>query len=177
VDPASVAAAAATIGADYGRLDILVNNAGIADFADSGPSTTSIDTIRRTFETHFFGAFVVTQAMLPRMLKSDAGRIINMSSSLGSLTINADPDIMGRYLAYNASKAALNMLTDQLTAELKDKNIIANSICPGFVKTDLNGHRGHLAPAQGASEAIRLALQADGEIAGQFRNADGIVPR
>jgi NAD(P)-dependent dehydrogenase (short-subunit alcohol dehydrogenase family) len=176
VDTTSVAGAAATIEADYGRLDILVNNAGIADFSDAGPSTTSLGTIRRTFETNFFGAFIVTQAMLPLLHKSDAGRIVNMSSSLGSLTINGAPDLLGRFLGYNASKAALNMLTVQLTAELKDKNIIANSVCPGFVKTDLNGHRGHLIPAEGASEAVRLALQADGEIAGQFRNADGIVP-
>ncbi len=177
VDASSVATAAATIEARYGRLDILVNNAGIADFADAGPSTTSLEIVRRTFETNFFGAVIVTQAMLPLLYKSEAGRIVNVSSSLGSLTLNGEPFLQGsRFLGYNASKAALNMLTVQLAAELKGRNIIANSVCPGYVKTDLNDHRGHLTPAQGASEAVRLALRTDGEIAGQFRNVDGIVP-
>lgn len=175
-DAESVAAAASGIEAEYGRLDILVNNAGIADFSDGDPSTTAIETVRRTFETNFFGPLMIAQAMVPLLSKSAAGRIVNVSSSLGSLTLNGNPDLPVRFIGYNASKAALNMLTVQLNAELKDKGIIANSICPGFVKTDLNGHTGHLTPSEGASEAVRLALQSDAAIAGAFRNAEGVVP-
>jgi NAD(P)-dependent dehydrogenase (short-subunit alcohol dehydrogenase family) len=177
LDAASVATAAATIEAEYGRLDSLVNNAGIADFADAGPDATSLEIVRRTFETNFFGTFTVTQAMLPLLCKSEAGRIVNVSSTLGSLTLNGDSFLQGRrFLGYNASKAALNMLTVQIAAELKARNIVANSVCPGYVKTDLNGHQGHLTPAEGALEVIRLALLADGGITGQFRSVDGIVP-
>ncbi|XBS68127.1 SDR family NAD(P)-dependent oxidoreductase [Acerihabitans sp. KWT182] len=143
-DPVSIAAAAAKIDAAYGRLDMLVNNAGIADPTDGAPSVAALDAVRRALETNFIGALAVTRAMLPLLRKSDAGRIVNMSSSLGSLALNGDPswpffDV--KLIGYNASKAALNMLTVQLNAELGDTRITAVSVCPGLVNTDLSGHR------------------------------------
>jgi NAD(P)-dependent dehydrogenase (short-subunit alcohol dehydrogenase family) len=177
--PASIAAAAAAIEAEYGRLDVLVNNAGITDRADGPPSTASIDAVRRVFETNFFGTLVVTQAMLPLLRRSDAGRIVNVSSGLGSLARNSDPaweyarlKIMG----YNASKAALNMLTVQLAAELNGTGIKVNSADPGYTATDLNDHRGHQTVEQGAAAAVRLALLADDGPTGGFFSADGPLP-
>jgi NAD(P)-dependent dehydrogenase (short-subunit alcohol dehydrogenase family) len=90
--PETIRAAADTIGAEYGRLDVLVNNAGIADRADGPPSTARIDAVRRVFDTNFFGTLAVTQAMLPLLRKSAAARIVNVSSGLGSLRLNADPN-------------------------------------------------------------------------------------
>ena len=124
-DPNSIALAAQDIEDDFGRLDVLVNNAGIA--LDSGPaSDLDVETLRRTYETNVFGAFVVTKAMLPLLRKSEAGRIVNLSSGLGSLTQNSDPEwgFAGvKPLAYNSSKAALNMITVIFAAELKETAI------------------------------------------------------
>jgi NAD(P)-dependent dehydrogenase (short-subunit alcohol dehydrogenase family) len=97
-------------GPKHGRLDILVNNAGIFDFADGPPGSASIEAVRRVLEVNFIGALAVTQAMLPLLRAAPAGRIVNLSSSLGSLTLNGDPDspyYAQRYIGYNASKAAL----------------------------------------------------------------------
>ena len=159
-DETSIAAAATTIGARDGRLDILVNNAGIFDFADAAPGSASIPAVRKVLETNFIGALAVTQGMLPLLRKSAAGRIVNLSSSLGSLSVNADPSspyFAQRYIGYNASKAALNMLTIQLTEELRDTGIVVNSVSPGFVKTDLTGY-GFMTPEEGGRLPVRHAL-------------------
>ena len=147
---------------------------------DDGPaSTLGVDTLRRTYETNVFGVFGVTQAMLPLLRKSEAGRIVNMSSGLGSLTQNSDPAwgfAGAKPLAYNSSKAALNMITVILAAELKDTPIKVNAADPGFTATDLNQHRGTRTVAQGATAAIRLAtLPVDGPTGGYF-DEDGTVP-
>src|SRR5262249_48078702 len=129
-DPVTVAAAAADIEAHEARLDILVNNAGISSAGDGAPSAASIEAVRRTFETNFFGALTVTQAMLPLLKRSSSGRLVNVSSGLGSLTELGDPtsEFSGfRFIGYGASKAALNMLTVQLAAELRDTGIKVNS--------------------------------------------------
>lgn len=115
----TIAAAAEQIAARYGRLDILVNNAGIADAADGPPSVATAVAVRKLMETNFLGTLAVTQAMLPLMHRSAAGRIVNLSTTLGSLTVNGDPSspyYEARLIGYNASKAALNMLTVQLAA-------------------------------------------------------------
>src|SRR5215831_13356344 len=96
------------------------------------------------FDTNFFGTLAVTQAMLPLLRKSSSGRIVNVSSGLGSLAHNGDPSwefSQAKFLGYNSSKAALNMLTVQLAAELQDTAIKVNSADPGFTATDLNSHR------------------------------------
>jgi NAD(P)-dependent dehydrogenase (short-subunit alcohol dehydrogenase family) len=179
LDSASIVQAAAAIRGQHGRLDILVNNAGINDAADGPPSSAALDAVRRLFDTNFFAPLAVTQAMLPLLRDSDAGRIVNMSSSLGSLAVNGDPAspyYSVRLAGYNASKAALNMLTVQLAAELNGTGIVVNAACPGYVSTDLNGHTGYLSPQEGAQTPVRLALLMDGQINGKFISAAGDVP-
>jgi NAD(P)-dependent dehydrogenase (short-subunit alcohol dehydrogenase family) len=177
-DPATINAAAAKIESDYGRLDVLVNNAGIA--LDRGPSSASeIEDLRRTYETNVFGVFSVTKAFVPLLQKSEGGRIVNVSSGLGSLTGNSDPnwEFAGvKPLAYNSSKAALNMMTIIFAAELKDTPIKVNAADPGYCATDLNGHSGPRTVAQGATVAVYLAtLPADGPTGGFF-DENGAVP-
>lgn len=175
-DWASADAAAAWIAAEHGNLDILVNNAGIFDFADAAPGKASLEAVRRVMETNFLGTLAVTQAMLPLLRKSQAGRIVNLSSSLGSLTLNGDPSspyYSQQYIGYNASKAALNMLTIQLHEALRGTGIAVNSVSPGFVKTDLTGY-GVMTPEEGAWLPVRYAL--DGEGSGRFVEPDGETP-
>ena len=177
-DQHSIALAAQDIEDFFGRLDVLVNNAGIA--LDGGPaSDLDVETLRQTYDTNVFGVFAVTKAMLPLLRKSEAGRIVNMSSGLGSLTQNSDPEwgFAGvKPLAYNSSKAALNMITVIFAAELKGTPIKVNAADPGFTATDLNQHRGTRTVEQGATAAVRLAtLPADGPTGGYF-DEDGSVP-
>lgn len=175
----SVDRAAAEVGRRHGRLDILVNNAGVAlDWVPA--SQLTVDALQKTFETNVFGVFRVTKAMLPLLKKSKRGRIVNISSGLGSLTRNADPNTTltarNMLLAYCASKAAVNMITVQFGNELKSAGIKVNSANPGFTATDMNQHRGPRTVEQGAATPVRLALLADdGPTAGVFSD-DGPEP-
>jgi NAD(P)-dependent dehydrogenase (short-subunit alcohol dehydrogenase family) len=176
LDEASIAAAAATISDNHGRLDILVNNAGIVDWTDGVPSRATLQAVRRVFETNFFGTLAVTQAMLPLLRKSTAARIVNLSSSLGSLAGNGDPSspyYSAQLIGYNASKAALNMLTVQLSEELRGTPHVVNSVSPGYVKTDLTGGSGFLTPDQGAKTPVQFALLGDDAVSGRFISSDG----
>ena len=171
--------AAATIASEFGQLDILVNNAGIVDRSDGPPSTTKVEAVERTLRTNFLGALAVTQALLPLLRKSSAGRIVNVSSGLGSLEYNADWEsefANVKYLGYSASKAALNMLTVQLAFELRETRIKVNSADPGFTATDLNQHRGYQTVEQGAAEAVRLALLPEDGPTGGFFSSTGRNP-
>lgn len=174
----TIRAAAEIIENDYGALDVLVNNAGIA-VDDAPPSQLGLDRLRRTFDTNFFGTVAVTQIMLPLLRRAEAGRIVNLSSELASLTLHGDPDwehYPVKLLAYNASKTAVNAFTVHLAYELRDTPIKVNSASPGYVATDLNGHRGTRSVAQGAKVPIRLAtLDADGPT-GRFFDEDGELP-
>jgi NAD(P)-dependent dehydrogenase (short-subunit alcohol dehydrogenase family) len=177
-DDASVVAAAAALEKDPGRLDVLVNNAGIA-IDDGPPSGVSLDALRRTYETNVFGVVRVTQALLPLLRRSDAGRIVNLSSSLGSLARNSDPSwpfASVKLLAYNSSKSALNAITVQLAWELRDTPLKVNAADPGYVATDMNRNQGVRTVEQGAATPVRLAtLPADGPSGGFFAD-DGPVP-
>ncbi|HET7268498.1 MAG TPA: SDR family oxidoreductase [Oleiagrimonas sp.] len=178
-DPAGITAAAVTIRTEHGRLDILVNNAGIADAEDGPPTASSPEAARRIMETNFIGTLAVTQAMLPLLRHSAAGRIVNLSSPLGSLTHNGDsssPYYAARLIGYNASKAALNMLTVQLAEELHDTPIVVNSVSPGFVKTDLTDHNGYMTPDEGAKLPVEYALLGEGAVSGRFVEPDGPTP-
>ena len=159
---------------EYGKLDILVNNAGVMHDATLKPAETPVGTIREVFETNFFGVVDVTQALLPLLRKSAAGRIVNLSSSLGSHTLQADPaDSLGGYkvLGYDASKSALNMFTIELAAELRDTPIKVNSACPGWVKTGMGGPNAPGTVEQGADTPVWLAtLPADGPTGGFFNS-------
>lgn len=164
----------------FGRLDILVNNAGISiDGGDFGnpkgfntTSTISIDKLRQTFDTNFFAVVALTQTLLPLIKKSPAGRIVNLSSVLGSLTLNADPKspiYNVKAFAYNASKTALNAFTVSLAAELRGTDIKVNSAHPGWVKTDMGGPSAPLELAEGGKTSVELAtLPADGPSGGYF---------
>ena len=178
-DPATIAAAAREVEADFGHLDILVNNAGIAAQGDGLPSNVSLDAIERDFRVNFLGSVAVTQAMLPLLRKASSANIVNVSSGLGSLTKSGDPawtHVAAKFLGYAASKAALNMLTVQLAYELRDTSIKVNSVDPGYTATDLNQHRGVQTIPEGAAGIIRLALLADDGPTGTFSNAQGIIP-
>ncbi|MCM5555827.1 SDR family oxidoreductase [Pleomorphomonas sp. NRK KF1] len=178
-DHKSIAAAAETIRDRHGRLDILVNNAGIVDAQDGPPSSASPEAARRIMETNFIGTLAVTQAMLPLLRRSPAGRIVNLSSSLGSLAVNGDPTspyYSARLIGYNASKAALNMLTVQLAAELRDTAIVVNSVSPGYVKTDLTGHTGFMTAEEGAKLPVKYALLGEDAVSGRFVEPDGETP-
>lgn len=172
----SIAAARSLIKAEFGRLDILVNNAGVFDHADGRPGKASIEAVRHVMETNFIATLAVTQTMLPLLRAAPAARIVNVSSSLGSLTLNGDPTstyYAAQFIGYNASKAALNMLTVQLNEELKGTGITVNSISPGFVKTDLTGS-GTMTPAEGAKLPVKYALA--GNESGEFLGPDGRTP-
>jgi NAD(P)-dependent dehydrogenase (short-subunit alcohol dehydrogenase family) len=175
----TIKAAAESIGGEYGKLDILVNNAGILDPKDGPPSSADLDAIRRVFEVNFFGTLAVTQAMLPLVRKAPSGRIVMVSSGLGSLTLNADPSPLFadfRMLGYNGSKALVNMMTAQLASELKDTRITVNTVNPGYTATDMNDHRGTQTVAEGAAEIVRQALAGDDASTGGFFQTGGRVP-
>ena len=171
----TIEAASALIGANFGKLDILVNNSGIADRADGLPGKASVEAVERILQTNFLGALAVAQAMLPWLRNSPAGRIVNVSSGLGSLAFNADFEsefAAVKLIGYGASKAALNMLTVHLAYELRDTAIKVNSSDPGYTATDLNGNSGYQTVEEGAAETIRLSLlPADGPTGGFFARA------
>jgi NAD(P)-dependent dehydrogenase (short-subunit alcohol dehydrogenase family) len=175
----SVEQAAKEIERRHGRIDILVNNAGIAmDWYP--PSELTEQTLQQTFDTNFFGVFRVTKAMIPLIKKSRYGRIVNISSSLGSLTRHTDPSfgvgVQNMLLAYCSSKSALNMMTIQFANHLKDSGIKVNAANPGYTATDMNQHRGPRTVEQAAATPVRLALLSDdGPTAGVFSD-DGLEP-
>jgi NAD(P)-dependent dehydrogenase (short-subunit alcohol dehydrogenase family) len=176
-DQNAIDAAAQKIADAFDKLDILVNNAAIG-LDRTPPSQLDIDILRRTYDTNVFGVFAVTKAMLPLLKKAEAGRIVNMSSGLGSLTQASDlngPFASVNLLAYNSSKTAVNALTVQFATELRDTPIKVNAADPGYVATDLNEHRGYRTVQQGATAPVRLAtLPEDGPTGGYF-NEDGVV--
>ncbi|MEG3159421.1 SDR family oxidoreductase [Sphingomonas sp. LB2R24] len=177
-DHSTITAAAETIRAEHGRLDILINNAGIVDAEDGPPSASSIDAVRRILDTNFLGTLAVTQTMLPLLREAPAARIVNLSSSLGSLAINGDPTspyYSARMIGYNASKAAVNMLTVQLAQELLGTSIVVNSVSPGYVKTDLSGHTGYLTAEEGAQVPVQFALLGNEAVSGRFVEATSEV--
>ena len=161
-DTASLSAAADAVAKKHGRLDILVNNAGIlVDTMGLKVSEQTLDTWRKTFDTNVFGLIATTQAFLPLLHQSDAGRIVNVSSLLGSLAMHSDPAspiYNFKVPAYNVSKSAVNAWTVQLAYELRDSKIKVNTIHPGYVRTDLNGGEGEIDIPTGARTSVRLAL-------------------
>ena len=182
-DRGSMQNAAAQIEREFGRLDILVNNAGIGDWdANLGgakPSIADMANVRKVYETNVFGPMALTQAMLPLLRKSKHGRIVNVTSSLGSITLATQPDspvAQFQVLGYNTSKSALNSMTVQFANELKDTPIKVNAICPGYCATDLNHHSGPRSAAQGAVAAIQYATLPDDGPTGGYFNEEGRIP-
>ncbi|MBD2440596.1 SDR family oxidoreductase [Nostoc sp. FACHB-110] len=166
----------------FGKLDILINNAGIfldGDWLTSNASSISLDIIRQTFNTNFFALVELTQALLPLILKSPSGRIVNMSSIEGSLTLHADPNSPiydSKPFAYNASKAAVNSFTVHLAHELRNTPVKVNSAHPGWVKTELGGEGAMMDIEEGAKTGVQLALLEDDGPSGGFFHLGQPVP-
>ena len=179
-DAGSIAAAAAEVKGRHGRLDILVNNAGIlVDDPTLKVSQQTLATWRQTFDTNVFGLIAVTQAFLPLLQASAAGRIVNVSSILGSLALHADPSSPVydfKVPAYNVSKSAVNAWTVQLAYELRDSRIKVNTIHPGYVRTDMNAGEGAMDIPEGARTSVRLALVGDDGPQGGFFHLDDRLP-
>jgi len=167
-DPESIRKAAIEVERDFGRLDILVNNAGVmTDEHTKKVSEQSLETWRETFATNVFGLIATTNAFLPLLRKSEAGRIVNLSSILGSIEFHAKPGSpvyeSKETPAYNVSKAAVNAYTVQLAYELKDTKIKVNAAHPGWVKTDMGGEDAVMEIEDGAKTSVALAtIGADG---------------
>jgi NAD(P)-dependent dehydrogenase (short-subunit alcohol dehydrogenase family) len=177
-DDASVAAAAELLRDRGGRLDVLVNNAAVTGGSPQEPTRVSAEIMRRVVETNVIGVIRVTNAMLPLLRRSAAPRIVNMSSTVGSMARQvADAGDTGPVsAAYAPSKTFLNAVMIQYVKELAGTGILINAGCPGFVATDLNGFRGVRTPEQGAAIAIRLAtLPGDGPTGGFFDEAGPIA--
>ncbi|MFF0298395.1 SDR family oxidoreductase [Kitasatospora sp. NPDC004615] len=177
-DDDSATAAAELLTERFGRLDVLVNNAAVAGGWRQEPTTADLAGIRQVMETNVLGVIRVTNAVLPLLRRSAAPRIVNMSSGVGSLTLQSDPEAFTgpTSAAYGPSKTFLNAVTVQYAKELSDTDILVNLACPGYCATDLNDHRGTRTPTQGATIAIRLATLPAGGPSGQFFNEDGPLP-
>jgi NAD(P)-dependent dehydrogenase (short-subunit alcohol dehydrogenase family) len=166
----------------YGRIDILVNNAGVMkEDLSGGPTASKVSSqvLHDTFETNFFSVVALTQALLPLIRKSPAGRIVNLSSILGSLALNSDPNSpIGpkKAFAYNASKTALNAFTVHLADELRDTKIKVNSAHPGWVKTDMGGDAAPMEIADGSKTSVQLATLPDSGRTGGYVHMGETLP-
>ncbi len=165
----------------YKKLDILINNAGVlltGNLFVTNSSTVSDKDMKDTFQTNFFSVISLTQKLLPLIKKSEAGRIVNVSTILSSLTLHSakdSPISPAKELAYNSSKTALNAYTIHLAIELKDTNIKVNSGHPGWVKTELGGPKAPIEVEDSYKTSLRLAtLDDDGPSGGLFHEDDSI---
>ncbi len=157
---------------NYGRLDILVNNAGIfPDDRMSSALDTKVDILRDAMETNLYAPFRLCKLFIPLMLKNNYGRIVNLSSGMGQLT-----GMNGGCPGYRTSKTALNALTCLLADELKGKNVLINSLCPGWVKTDMGGAGASRELPEGADTIVWLATLPDGSASGGFFRDREIIP-
>jgi NAD(P)-dependent dehydrogenase (short-subunit alcohol dehydrogenase family) len=180
VNQADRAAAAKLIENDFGRLDILINNAGVMLDRRTGNETskTSPKILHETFETNFFAVVELTHTLLPLLRKSDAGRIVNLSSILASLTLHATKGSFiydAKTFAYDTSKTALNSFTIHLAHELQGTKIKVNSAHPGWVKTDMGGEGAQMEIVDGAKTSVELAtLPYDGPSGGFFHMGEAL---
>jgi len=172
----SIQTAVKHIQARFGRLDILVNNAGIMIDREESVFNVSWHIIQKTLQTNVMGPLRLSRRVIPLMKAGGYGRIVNLASSLGSLTEMADPDSTAttvRTPAYRLSKTALNCITILVAQEVRDDNILVNSACPGWVRTELGGKAAPLTPQQGADTPVWLAtLPDDGPTGGFFRERE-----
>jgi NAD(P)-dependent dehydrogenase (short-subunit alcohol dehydrogenase family) len=183
-DMDSVRDTAAYITGKYGVLDILINNAAIAEGIAKPPLNNTavlpMTTLKHVFETNVFGLIAVTQALLPLLRKSREGRIVNLSSGLGSLTLHSDPTsylYRLKNLAYNSSKSAVNQFTIHLAEALHDTSIKVNSVSPGWVRTDLGGPDAPMSVADGARIIVKAAtLPGDGPTGSYFTHEMRVMP-
>ena len=178
-DEDSLQTAVKHIQAQFERLDILVNNAGI--LIDSAETALDISrsTVEKTLQTNVVGPLMLCQNCIALMKAGGYGRIVNMSSTLGSLSEIVDPDSAYAGVgtpAYRLSKAALNAITTLIAKEVRDDNILVNSACPGWVRTDMGGDQAPLTPEQGADTPVWLATLPDGGPTGGFYRERTRIP-
>jgi NAD(P)-dependent dehydrogenase (short-subunit alcohol dehydrogenase family) len=166
-DQSTIDAARERIEADSGRLDVLINNAGITGPWADRAAEEDLDQAHAVLETNLFGAWRLTQAMVPLLRRSDDARIVNVSSGAGQLN-----DMNGGYPSYRISKSGLNALTRILANE--ESGIRANSVCPGWVRTDMGGRGAPRSVEEGADTAVWLATDPDVGSGGFFRNRQPI---
>lgn len=170
--------ARAELDSQIGALDVLINNAAISGEQSQQLADSSIEAIRNVFDTNFFGAVQTTQIMLPLLRKSSAPSIINVSSEIGSLTMNTSPDRppnWSNFPTYGSSKTALNGFTVMLANELRPQNIAVNSVTPGYTATDLNQFKGFKTVAEGAKPIVQLAMLTDNSVTGRFFKDGGEI--
>lgn len=181
----TIAATVKEIQQQFGKLDLLVNNAAISHAGKPGrtveevvasnkPSIASLDEMRTVWETNVFGVVAVTQAFIPLLKNAEGARIVNVSSGLGSLTLNLNPEFPYRFgydMVYGASKTALNAITVAFAIELEDANIKVNAVSPGYTATALNNFQGTDTVEEGSKEPIRVALDQNGTT-GNFTGPD-----
>lgn len=179
-DQASIRKAAAEVEKEFSRLDILINNAGVmVDDYETKIAEMPIEAWRETFETNFFGLIETTQAFLPLLCKSEAGRIVNLSSILGSITYHATPGSPvydSKVPAYDVSKSAVNAYTVHLAHELKDTKIKVNAAHPGWVRTDMGGKEAPMELPEGAKTSVALATLDENGPSGAFLHMGEPLP-
>lgn len=180
--PENAATAAQQIGDEFGHVDVLVNNAGaLPEGTSPGAEVADPAVAASTFATNVLGPFNVVEPFLPLLRKSEAGRIVNISTRMGSLAEQADPTSAYYSMivpAYQASKAALNSLTISLSKALADTQILVTSVCPGFVQTDLtpvNRDHAPTTPEEAAQVVLTAATLPAGAPSGTFVDADGPI--
>ena len=178
-DEGSLQTAVKHIQAQFDRLDILVNNAGILIDSAENALDVSRSTIEKTLQTNVVGPLMLCQNCITLMKAGGYGRIVNMSSTLGSLSEMVDPDSVYAGVstpAYRLSKVALNAITTLIAKEVRGDNILVNSACPGWVRTDLGGDQAPLTPEQGADTPVWLATLPDGGPTGGFYRERTRIP-
>jgi NAD(P)-dependent dehydrogenase (short-subunit alcohol dehydrogenase family) len=178
-DEKSIKAAIERIRQQFGRLDVLVNNAGIMIDGQADGLNVNQKTIQKTLQTNVWGPLLLCQYCIALMKRGGYGRIVNMASTLGSLTEMADPDSVSAGVgapAYRLSKAALNSVTALLAKEVRDMNILINSACPGWVRTEMGGKQAPLTPEQGADTPVWLATLPDSGPTGGFFRERRLIP-
>jgi len=179
--PGSADAVYGYLNRHFGKLDILVNNAGVSNeqlMGKNNSSSLSTHVLQQTFQTNVFAVVELTQKLLPLIKKAPAGRIVNLSSILASLTLHSMPNSPidpAKAFAYNASKTAINAYTIHLAAELRDTNIKVNSAHPGWVKTELGGPGAPMEIADSYKTSVYLAtLEEKGPSGGFFHEAEAL---
>jgi len=178
-DPATIEQAVANVNERTGSLDVLINNAGILGERPADGKPIPVDVVRTVFETNYFGVINVTRAFLPLLRKSPEPRIVNVTSELGSLSLQSDPTwSFSRFKseAYSPSKAALNMYTVILAARLKDEPFKINTVSPGYTATAFNGYTGEKKPDDAAKIVVRYATLGPDGPTGKFFAEGGEVP-
>ncbi|MBX9689376.1 MAG: SDR family oxidoreductase [Candidatus Obscuribacterales bacterium] len=175
----SVDKAIAEIAAKHAALDVLVNNAGILKDRAIGIEESDIADVEATMQTNFYGPLRLLKAATPLLEKSKSAKVVNVSSTLGSLAKASDPAspfAEFRYVGYNCSKAALNMLTILSAGSLAAKGIKVNSVCPGYVATDINQNQGYRTVEQGAQIIVKMATSGDDGPSGGYHDDAGSIP-